>query len=128
MSKTWKNNELKLSKMFGARRNPLSGSNSGHSMSDTLHEEFYIEIKDGKQSLPTKLWIDTVQKAKHESKIPMLIQHGKQEKLMDARITLKLSDFLTLTGINEPEKATMNPPENKTVKVDFKLMPNKNKR
>ena len=128
MSKTWKTNELKLSKMFGAKRNPLSGSNSGHSMSDTLHEEFYIEIKDGKQSLPTKLWIDTVQKAKQEGKIPMIVRHGKQEKLMDARITLKLSDFLTLTGVNESERAIMNPPENKTVKVDFKLMPNKNKR
>ena len=128
MSKTWKNNELKLSKMFGARRNPLSGSNSAHSMSDTLHEEFYIEIKDGKQSLPTKLWIDTVQKAKQEGKIPMIVRHGKQEKLMDARITLKLSDFLTLTGINEPERATMNSLENKMVKVDFKLMADKNKR
>ena len=128
MSKTWKNNELKLSKMFGARRNPLSGSNSGHSTSDTLHEEFYIEIKDGKQSLPTKLWIDTVQKAKQEGKIPMIVRHGKQEKLMDARITLKLSDFLTLTGINEPERATMNSLENKMVKVDFKLMADKNKR
>ena len=90
----------------------MSGSNSGHSMSDTLHEDFYIEIKDGKQSLPTKLWVDTVQKAKHESKIPMLIQHGKQEKLMDARITLKLSDFLTLTGISESEETTIDPDDN----------------
>ena len=128
MSKTWKNNELAIAKAFGARRNPFSGSMSHQSQSDTLHEKFYIEIKDGKKALPTKLWADTVQKAKQEGKIPMVVKHGRQEKLMDARITLRLSDFLELAGLKEQAGATMNPPENKSPEINSKKTENKNKR
>ena len=54
MVKAWKDNELKISKIFGTKRNPYSGSMSHQSQSDTLHENFYIEVKDGKQSLPSR--------------------------------------------------------------------------
>ena len=128
MSKTWKNNELKVSKIFGTKRNPFSGSASHQTRSDTLHEEFYIEMKDGKQSLPTRLWLDTVGKAKEEGKIPMLIQHGRQEKLMDARITLRLSDFLELAGLKEQAGSTMNPPENKAPEIKAKKTENKKRK
>ena len=128
MSKTWKNNELAIAKAFGARRNPFSGSMSHQSQSDTLHEKFYIEIKDGKKALPTKLWADTVRKAKQEGKIPMVVKHGRQEKLMDARITLRLSDFLELAGLKEQAGSTMNPPENKAPKINSKLPTNKNRK
>ena len=128
MSKTWKNNELAIAKAFGARRNPFSGSMSHQSQSDTLHEKFYIEIKDGKKALPTKLWADTVRKAKQEGKIPMVVKHGRQEKLMDARITLRLSDFLELAGLKEQAGSTMNPPENKAPEIKAKKTENKNKR
>ena len=104
MSKTWKNNELAIAKAFGARRNPFSGSMSHQSQSDTLHEKFYIEIKDGRQSEPTVLWKDTVRKAKEENKIPMTVHHFKGEKLLDSRITLRLGDFLKLC------RDTQNPP------------------
>ena len=128
MSKTWKNNELKVSKIFGTKRNPFSGSASHQTRSDTLHEEFYIEMKDGKQSLPTRLWLDTVGKAKEEGKIPMLIQHGRQEKLMDARITLRLSDFLALAQLNKTEGAIMNPPHDSVPEINSKKTENKNRK
>ena len=128
MSKTWKNNELAIAKAFGARRNPFSGSMSHQSQSDTLHEKFYIEIKDGKKALPTKLWADTVRKAKQEGKIPMVVKHGRQEKLMDARITLRLSDFLELAGLKEQAGSTINPPENKAPEINSKLPTNKNRK
>ena len=76
MSKTWKNNELKVSKIFGTKRNPFSGSASHQTRSDTLHEEFYIEMKDGKQSLPTRLWLDTVGKAKEQGVAGWMKQLG----------------------------------------------------
>ena len=89
MSKTWKNNELAIAKAFGARRNPFSGSMSHQSQSDTLHEKFYIEIKDGKKALPTKLWADTVRKAKQEGKIPMVVKHGRQAKEQGVAVWMK---------------------------------------
>ena len=128
MVKTWKNNELKVAKLFKTKRNPFSGSNSHQSMSDTLHEKFYIEMKDGKRSLPTVLWQDTVTKAKQENKIPMLIQHGKNEKIKDARITLKLSDFLALTQTKEDSEPIMNPPDKDTPQIVLKLSKNKNRK
>ena len=127
-NKTWKINELKISKIFGTKRNPFSGSMSHQSMSDTLHEKFYIEMKDGKQSLPTKLWTDTVRKAKEEKKIPMLIQHGKGEKMTDSRITLSLSDFIALAQLNKIEGATMNPPACSSAKGNFTSGANKNRK
>jgi len=99
MGKTWKSNELRIAKLFHTQRNPYSGSMSRQTSSDSLHEKFYLEMKDGKQSEPTKLWKDTARKAKRENKIPMVIQHAKQEKILDARITMKLGDFLKLAGL-----------------------------
>ena len=127
-NKTWKINELKISKIFGTKRNPFSGSMSHQSMSDTLHEKFYIEVKDGKQSLPTKLWTDTVRKAKEEKKIPMLIQHGKGEKMTDSRITLSLSDFIALAKLNGTKGAIMNPPKPDGSKINSKFASNKNRK
>ena len=127
-NKTWKINELKISKIFGTKRNPFSGSMSHQSMSDTLHEKFYIEMKDGKQSLPTKLWTDTVRKAKEEKKIPMLIQHGKGEKMTDSRITLSLSDFIALAKLNGTKGAIMNPPHGSVPEINSKLALNKNRK
>jgi hypothetical protein len=97
-------------------------------MSDTLHEKFYIEMKDGKQSLPTKLWTDTVRKAKEEKKIPMLIQHGKGEKMTDSRITLSLSDFIALAKLNGTKGAIMNPPHGSVPEINSKLALNKNRK
>jgi hypothetical protein len=126
--KTWKNNEVKISKIFGTKRNPFSGSMSHQSMSDTLHEKFYIEMKDGKQSLPTKLWTDTVRKAKEEKKIPMLIQHGKGEKMTDSRITLSLSDFIALAKVTGTKGQFMNPPQDSVPEIKSKLASNKNRK
>ena len=127
-SKTWKNNELAIAKAFGTRRNPFSGSMSHQSQSDTLHDRFYIEVKDGKQSTPSRLWLDTVRKAKMEGKVPMVIKHGKREKLMDARVTLRLGDFLELVGLKGEAEATMNTPENGRAKTNSKSVINKNRK
>ena len=125
MVKTWKDNELKISKIFGTKRNPFSGSMSHQSQSDTLHERFYIEIKDGKQSMPTKLWKDIVKKAEEEKKTPMLIQHGKNEKIRDARITLRLSDFLSLAHVNEESEPIITPQPKEVSQIVSKLTEDK---
>jgi len=43
--KTWKARERQVAKFFGTERNPLSGQNSKHTSSDTLHQTLYIEHK-----------------------------------------------------------------------------------
>lgn len=71
--KTWKNVEACFAKMFGTRRTPLSGSNSGHdTTSDSLHDRLYIEVKYRKEMATCTLFKDTEKKAKREGKIPML--------------------------------------------------------
>ena len=56
MYKTWKSVELRLAKMFGVRRTPLSGGNSAHTRSDTLHPTLFIELKHGQASLINTVW------------------------------------------------------------------------
>ena len=58
-TKTWKTVELRIAKDFGVERTPLSGINSKHTGSDTLHETFYVEVKHGKNhiiEMAYKLW------------------------------------------------------------------------
>lgn len=45
MSKAWKAFERELGRRLGTYRTPLSGSNSRHTQSDTLHKDYYIEAK-----------------------------------------------------------------------------------
>lgn len=56
MSKTWKSVELRLARMFGTNRTPLSGGNSRHTRSDTLHPRLFIELKHGNSSAITTMW------------------------------------------------------------------------
>jgi hypothetical protein len=45
----WKRSEQKVATFFHTKRNPLSGSMSGHSSSDSLDKYFYIETKRRKK-------------------------------------------------------------------------------
>jgi len=78
-SKTWKSRELQVAKFFDTQRNPLSGGNSKHTRSDTLHDELYIECKHRQKHAIFQLWKDTAEKAKHEGKTPLcaISQHGE---------------------------------------------------
>ena len=94
--KFWKKAERRIAELFGTERTPLSGSNSKNTSSDTLHSLFYIEIKSGKKRKATKLWLDVVEKAEREKKVPILIEHGWREPIIESRVTIRLSDFLEL--------------------------------
>lgn len=43
--KAWKAAERSVARKLGTRRTPLSGGNSAHTRSDTLHHELFIEVK-----------------------------------------------------------------------------------
>lgn len=69
---TWKAFERAVAKMFGTERTPLSGSNSKHTGSDTLHEKLFVECKYRANHAVISLYKETAKKAKMENKIPIV--------------------------------------------------------
>ena len=77
----WKQLERKIAGMFGTKRVPLSGSNSGHNTnSDSLHPKLYIECKLRQKIAIWQLFIDTEKKAHAEDKIPIVAVKQKGER------------------------------------------------
>lgn len=70
---TWKGGERRIAAMFESKRTPLSGGNSGHTRSDTLHKELFIEVKHSKKYPLEKLVTKTFKEAKNEGKMPFLV-------------------------------------------------------
>jgi len=76
---TWKQRERQVAADFGTKRTPLSGGNSGHTRSDTLHPTLFIEHKHRKAHAVVKLYDETAEMAASEGKVPVvtLSQHGR---------------------------------------------------
>ena len=70
---TWKKGESRIAKLFGTSRTPLSGGNSKHTRSDTLHEVLFIEVKHRRNLPQQKLWEKTLDEAKKENKTPLIV-------------------------------------------------------
>ena len=70
---TWKSGERRIAKLFGVKRTPLSGGNSRHTRSDSLHEKLFIEVKHSKKYPKEVLVNKTFKEAKNEAKIPLLV-------------------------------------------------------
>lgn len=84
----WKSLERRIADMFGTKRVPLSGSNSGHNTnSDSLHPKLYIECKLRQKIAIWQLFEDTERKAKAEDKIPIVAikQKGAKGELLVIR-------------------------------------------
>lgn len=71
--KVWKQRERGVARFFGARgRTPLSGGNSGHTRSDTLHERLFIEHKHRVRHAIINLWDRIKPLAMKEGKAPVV--------------------------------------------------------
>jgi len=78
---TWKAFERTVARWFGARgRTPLSGGNSMHTRSDTLHDTLFIECKLRQRFSVYETWAQAKKLGKLEDKIPVvcLKQKGTQ--------------------------------------------------
>ena len=77
--KTWKTIESRIARFFGSERTPLSGGNSKHTRSDSLHPRIFVEAKYRQKHSAVTLWRETAALAKKESKIPVvaLSEKGK---------------------------------------------------
>lgn len=69
---TWKAGERRVASIFGSRRNPLSGGNSGVTRSDSRHDTLFIEAKHSKKHAVWTLHDATKVLAKKEKKIPVI--------------------------------------------------------
>ena len=72
----WKAFERRIATSLGAHRTPLSGSGSGHTSSDTLHPDLYIECKE-RAAMPVANWFHLARvNAAKENKLPVLALHA----------------------------------------------------
>lgn len=69
---TWKQAEGRIAKFFGSERTPLSGGNSKHTRSDSLHPDIFIETKYRAVHAVRTLYDETKKLAKLEGKVPMV--------------------------------------------------------
>jgi hypothetical protein len=103
---TWKQGEARIAKLFNTVRTPLSGGNSRHTRSDTLHSNLFIEVKHNK-TLPflsdfRKSIEETEKLAKEESKIPLSVFI----KMYDSQpfVICRLKDILEIAKHMKIEK------------------------
>jgi hypothetical protein len=98
---TWKAMERKIAKMFNTKRTPLSGMNSGHTHSDSLHKHLFLECKL-KAKIPFySTFKQTKENALKEKKIPVVIFHEKNSK--NNIMMTDLKDFFKINKILDSE-------------------------
>ena len=78
--KSWKRLELKIARMLGTERTPLSGGNSKMTRSDTLDRDFFVECKLRKNPAVWNLYERTEELAKKEGKIPVVVIKKKNKQ------------------------------------------------
>ncbi len=76
---TWKRRERDGAGLFGAKRQPGSGSSGrpDQTRSDSTHERLYVETKLRAASAVRTLWEETRDRARREGKTPVVILYGK---------------------------------------------------
>lgn len=109
----WKAVELKLAKMIGGERVPITGRQRGSSP-DIRHPYLSIEVKE-RQKLPD--WIheamEQAEMAKCDGEHPITILHEKGQKHTDDFVVMRLGEFITwVQGLEV---------ENKLLKDDLRI-------
>lgn len=95
-TKTWKSIERLVANTFGSTRNPLSGQNSKHTRSDSLHSSLFIETKYRKSSAMGALYRDTAAKALKENKVPIICTRDYGES--GFLVTIHIDDLKAILG------------------------------
>lgn len=69
----WKRVERLIAKFFGTVRTPLSGINSRHTGSDTLHKRLFVEVKNRKTEPIYRPMREVTVLGKKEKKIGLMV-------------------------------------------------------
>jgi hypothetical protein len=77
----WKKRERSAAALFGAMRQPLSGSSGrgDQTRSDSTHDVLFIETKTRMKSFVRALWKETSVLANEENKTPVLVLYEKSK-------------------------------------------------
>lgn len=90
----FKRAERRVAGMLGTRRTPLSGGNSRHTRSDTLHPDLFVEVKLAKSP---PLWGEMLalrRRAARQGKRPLIVLTHPEQSLRLAILDLEdLVDF-----------------------------------
>jgi len=89
--KAWKRFERTIAKILGTERTPLSGGNSKHTRSDSLHGRLFVECKLRKSQAIHRLFRDTKELAKKEKKIPIVIT--REPGMKTTLVTVEMKDI-----------------------------------
>jgi hypothetical protein len=98
--KAWKAAERSVARKLGMRRTPLSGGNSAHTRSDTLHHELFVEVKLRKRP---PLWDELLElrvRARAAGKEPLLVL----ERPSGAPRRLFVTDLDALLRVPRPRR------------------------
>lgn len=111
--KTWKALERRIAENLGTVRTPLSGGNSRHTTSDTLHPSLYVECKQRRVSALHTLFQKVRTEATKESKNPVLVIHlesaHNSEAVIDWDFFVKLWETYVITHNAESPIGESNP-------------------
>lgn len=100
---TWQEGERRIARLFGTARTPLSGINSGHTRSDTLHDELFIEVKHNKKPPGDNLWRLTSEFAEIEGKTPAIVFIKKAHR--KPLILLRIEDLKKVAELIEDDSS-----------------------
>mgnify|MGYP000423855145 CR=1 FL=1 len=103
---TWKKLERRVARFFGSERTPLSGGNSKHTRSDSLHPDLFIEAKH-KKEMPVWDWYKEFENFV-EGGIPALELKQNQDDLSLVAIHSKYIDGLEQKDWETGEKIRAN--------------------
>lgn len=101
----WQKTEKEISKVFDTERTPFSGSTSGLTSSDTLHEHLFVECKTHKRHAVKTLFDQTKQLALAEGKIPLVIL--REDKSEDTLWVIEEKDVFNV--LKEIDLHVLNP-------------------
>lgn len=86
--------ELKIAKDLGTHRTPLSGGASRITRGDVIHETLYVEVKQRASFAVMGIFKAVRERARQESRTPVLLLHQSKSKNQLAVIDWKF--FLEL--------------------------------
>lgn len=104
MAKSWKGVERRIADELGTNRTPLSGSNSRHTASDTLHHQLFVEVKSWKSVSLWDEFRDLRRRARARDKEPMFLL---QEKGMDEAPLHIITEFETALDYDQLELCSL---------------------
>lgn len=94
MSKPWQRFEQKVAAIFNTARTPFSGSNSGITSSDSLHDRVFLECKfHTAETALVKLMKETEDKAKIENKLPILAIGNPEDIKKNIYVMFNIKDL-----------------------------------